>query len=114
MAFEQQRGEALHLLRGIEGGRLRSSDLAHLVEQADPALAYLVFTWLRHRYGHGHPAAEGVLGRIVELTEGHPAVRAKLREGKADPIVAFIEEERGYGESDAEAFVAFVVEKLEG
>lgn len=113
MAFEPQTREALYLLQGIENGTLASAEAARLVEQADPALVYLLFTWLRERYGRGHPAAEGVLGRVLEITSRSSRVEGMLREGKADPITTWFEEVHEYRDFDAESFVALVVEKLE-
>lgn len=114
MAFEQQQREALHLLQGIENGMLRVSEASHLVDEADPVLVYLMFTWLRSRYGADHPASEGVIGRLVELTEGHGSAKAKMREGKSDPIVKWFETEHAYRDFNASEFIALVVEKLEG
>ncbi len=114
MAFEQERREALHLLRGVENGTLRAADAAHVIGESDPALVYLILTWIRSRYGGDHPAAEGVLGRLVELSTRHASVKAKMREGKADPIVAWFEDEYSYRDLQAEDFIALIVEKLEG
>ena len=114
MAFEQEQRAALHLLQGIENGTLRTSDASHLVDEADPALVYLIFTWLRGRYGADHPAAEGVIGRLVQLTGGHGSAAAKMREGKSDPIVTWFEAEHSYKEFGATDFIALIVEKLEG
>jgi len=113
VAFEQEIREALYLLQGIENGTLATTDAVRLVEQADPALVYLLFTWLRSRYGGGHPAAEGVLGRVVEITAKSSKVKGMLREGQADPIASWFEEVHEYRDFDAESFVALVVEKLE-
>ena len=114
MAFEQEQREARHLLQGIENGTLSTAAAGSLVDDADPALVYLIFTWLRERYGADHPAAEGVIGRIVELTNGHNTVKAKMREGKADPIVQWFEEEHSYRDFGCDDFVELVIEKLEG
>ncbi|RLB47228.1 MAG: hypothetical protein DRJ42_25855 [Deltaproteobacteria bacterium] len=114
MAFEHEQREALHLLQGIENGTMSISEAAHLIDEADPALVYLLLTWLRSHYGGDHPAAEGVIGRLVELTGKHAGVKASMREGKADSIVAWFEEEHSYREFSATGFVALVVEKLEG
>jgi len=114
MAFAQEQREALHLLQGIEEGSLSIADAAHLIERADPALVYLVLTWIRSRYGGDHPAAEGVLGRLVELNNRYASIKTKMREGKADPIVGWFEEEHAYRDFDATSFIALVVEKLEG
>ena len=114
MEFAQEQREALRLLQGVENGTLSTVDAARLVEAADPALVYLLFTWLRKRYGGEHPAAEGVLGRLGELSEGYPSVKAQMQEGKADSIARWFEEEYEYRDFGAEDFVALVVEKLEG
>lgn len=113
MAFEHETREALYLLRGIENGTLAIREAVRLTEEADPALVYLLFTWLRSRYGGGHPAAEGVLGRVVEITAKSTKVKGMMREGKGDSIVAWFEEVHEYRGFDAESFVALVVEKLE-
>ncbi|MDD9934793.1 MAG: hypothetical protein OXT09_14385 [Myxococcales bacterium] len=113
MAFDQEKRQAMHLLQGVENGTLRISEAARLVEEADPALVYLLLTWLRSHYGGDHPAAAGVLGRLVELNSAHGSVRARMREGKADPVVAWFEEEHGYRDFGAADFVDLVVDKLE-
>lgn len=112
MAFAREQREALHLLEGIENGTLSTSEAGHLIDEADPALVYLIVTWLRSRYGADHPAAEGVIGRLVELTGG--SVKDKMREGKADPVVTWFEEEHSYRDLAANDFVELIVEKLEG
>lgn len=114
MAFAQEQRDALHLLHGIENGTLSAVDAAHLIDEADPALVYFIFTWLRSRYGGDHPAAEGVLGRLVELTAQHGSVQSKMREGKSDPIVTWFEDEYGYRDFGDVQFIALVIEKLEG
>ncbi len=114
MAFAQEQQDALYLLEGIENGTLAASSAARRIEEADPALSYFIVTWLRERYGRDHPAAEGVIGRLVELTSGYRTVKAKLAEGKRDPIVAWFEEEYSYRDFDAKHFIELVVEKLEG
>jgi len=114
MSHEQEKREALRLLEGLEQGSMSSADIGHLVDEADPALVYLVFTWLRNRYGNDHPAAEGVIGRVVEVTNGHNSTKAKMREGKQDCISSWFEEEHSYKEFGAKEFISLVVEKLEG
>ncbi len=114
MAFAHEQQQALYLLQGIENGTLGASAAAQRIEEADPALVYFIFTWLRARYGRDHPAAEGVIGRLVELTSKHRAVKAQMSEGKRDSIVAWFEEEYSYRDFGAEAFIELIVEKLEG
>jgi len=114
MAFEREQEEALNLLRDIESGKLRGSEAGYRLDDTDPALVYLLFTWLRHRYGRDHPAAAGVIGRLVEITNGRNSVKASMREGKADPIIAWFEEEYEYRSFSDREFIALIVEKLEG
>ncbi|PRQ03068.1 hypothetical protein ENSA5_18390 [Enhygromyxa salina] len=112
MAFEHQRAAALRILQSIELGSLSSPELFNLIEEADPTLVYLIFTWLRVRY-RSDPAAEGVIGRMVELCKRYPSVTAQVKEGQADSVVEWFEDEYAYGDLDAQAFVALVVDKLE-
>lgn len=113
MAFEVEEREAMSLLQGIENGSLQGNSAAYRVCEADPALVYFIFTWLRSRYGADHPAAAGVVGRLVELSE-NSSVKAQLSEGKADSIVTWFESEHTYKEFDASRFISLIVEKLEG
>ncbi len=114
MSFAREQREALYLLEGIENGTLSSSNAGGLLDEADPALVYLIISWLRKRYGGDHPAAEGVVGRLVELTTKNDSVKAKMREGKADPVVTWFEDEYSYRDLSAADFIALIVEKLEG
>ncbi len=112
MAFANEQQAALRLLEAIENGSLAPVEASALIDDADPALVYFIFTWLRKRYGGDHPAAEGVLGRLVALTN-RASVKAKLQEGKADSIVAWFDEEYAYRDFDGPGFIAVVVDKLE-
>lgn len=113
MAFEQEQREALRLLQSIENGSASTLELARLIDNADPALVYLVITWLRSKYGGDHPAAEGVIGRLVELTDRHASVKSAMREGKADSVVTWFEEVHNYKDLGSAEFVALIVDKLE-
>ena len=113
MAFSTEKREALTLLEDIENGTTHGMDTGYRLDNSDPALVYFILTWLRHRYAT-HPAAAGVLGRIVEITNGNNSVTAKMNEGKQDSIVAWFEEEHEYKDFDGEAFIDLVIEKLEG
>ncbi len=81
MAFEQETKAALRILDGITEATMSSADSIDLVENADPALIYLLFTWIRHRYGPSHPASDAVLGRLVAISN-RPSVAAKMRRVK--------------------------------
>jgi hypothetical protein len=114
MSFDHEKRVAAHLLTAIEDGSHSTANLRPEYEEADPALVYLIFAWLRARYRPGHPAAEGVLGRIVALCTASSAVARKAREGERDSIVAWFEETYDYRDLDRDEFISLVVEKLEG
>lgn len=112
MAFDQETKAALRILEGIENGAMSTTDSLELVEDADPALVYLIFTWLRNRYGANDPASDAVLGRLGAVSK-LGIVAAKMKEGKADPLVEWFEDEHSYRDLGSREFVALVVEKLE-
>lgn len=114
MSFEHEERSAAHLLSAIEDGAPALADVRPLFEDADPALIYLLFAWLRARYHPSHPAAEGVLGRIVALCTMSPKVAKKARAGEKDPVVAWFEEAYEYREVERDQFISMIVEKLEG
>ena len=89
-------------------------EVVRLTSEADPAFVYLMFAWLRARYHSGHPASDGVLGRIVEVCTKSPTVVRSLRSGEADPISEWFEETYEVRDLDRDAFIDVVVEKLEG
>jgi len=112
MAFEMEQREARRLLDGVELGSLSVPDMARLIEAAEPTWIYLMFTWLRTRYAK-HAAAEGVLGRMLELSKNYPFIATMMREGQADSLTQWFEENYDYTQLDADSFVELVVEKLE-
>jgi hypothetical protein len=101
MAFEHEQRQALRMLEGIEQGSMNASESYGLLRDADPTLVYFIFTWLRAVYHPGHPASEGVLGRIVAICSGHPNVTKQIKEGQADILVAWFEENHSYREFQA-------------
>ncbi|MBS1122116.1 MAG: hypothetical protein H6Q90_4344 [Deltaproteobacteria bacterium] len=113
MALEQEQKAALRILEGIEEGTMSSADSFALVEDADPALIYLIFTYLRKKYGPDHPAAEGVIGRLVALSN-RGSVPKKMKEGQEDPVVEWFEDTYSYRDLGSKEFIELVIEKLEG
>lgn len=112
MPFEQQTKAALRILEGIESGTTSTADALELVDQADPALVYLIFTWIRNRYKPSDPASEAVLGRLVEVSK-LGSVAAKMKEGQVDPVVAWFEDEYSYRDLGSRQFIELIVDKLE-
>ena len=77
------------------------------------ALVALVFAWLRANYPASHPAAEGVLGRLVGLM-GASSVAAAVKKGGRDSIFTWFQETHEYREFSRGEFIDLIVEKLEG
>ena len=92
---------------------MSSAESFDLIEEADPALVYLIFTWIRKRYAD-HPNADAVVGRLLAVIGRDPSVAKKAKEGQEDPIVKWFEEEHSYREFGARDFIELVVDKLEG
>lgn len=111
MALEQEQRAAMRILEGIEEGAMSATDLFSLVEDADPALLYLIVTWLRKRYADH--ANDAVIGRLVEIS-GRGSIAAKMKEGQADPVVQWFEESYSYRKLEAPEFIELIIEKLEG
>jgi len=114
MAFNMEKAAARRLLGALEDAKLGTSDTFRLVEKADPALVYFVFTWLRARYPSSHPASDAVLGRMGELCSRYPKAARMAQDGKEDPIVEWFEDAYNYRDFQAAEFIDLVVEKLEG
>lgn len=112
MAFEQEQRAALRILEGIEEGTMTASESIAIVEDADPALIYLIFTWLRKRYAD-HTNADAVIGRLVAVSN-RPSVAKLMKEGQEDPVVEWFEDGYSYRELDKNAFIEMIIEKLEG
>ncbi|CAN5153061.1 hypothetical protein BH11MYX1_BH11MYX1_04210 [soil metagenome] len=91
---------------------MNATDSLALVEEADPALIYLIFTWLRKRYAE-HVNSDAVIGRVVDISN-KGAVPKMMKEGKADSVVQWFEETYSYKDLDKAAFIELIIEKLEG
>jgi hypothetical protein len=114
MSFDYEKRCAARILDAIENGSLPPDQTLPLLVDADPALIYMIFAWLRVRYHAGHSASDGVLGRIVHLCSESPKVARMARAGEKDPIVVWFEETHEYREFDRTDFISMIVEKLEG
>ncbi len=114
MGFEHEKRIAKRTLTVLEDGTLSIADMRPLYEEADPVLVHVIFAWLRARYRAGHPASEGVLGRMVELCQASRGVARAAKQGESDPIVEWLEESYDYGDLDRDELISLVVDKLEG
>lgn len=112
MSFELEQRAALRILEGIEEGTMSAADSAAAVEEADPALVYLIVTWLRKKYAD-HTNADAVLGRLLAISS-RPVVAQKMKEGEADPVVEWFEDGYKYRDLGSTEFIELIVDKLEG
>lgn len=112
MALEQEQRAALRILEGIEDGTMSATDSLALVEAADPALVYLIITWLRKRYSD-HPNADAVLGRVAAISS-RGATAKIMKQGQADAISRWFEDSYSYRTLEKQEFIELVIEKLEG
>ncbi len=113
MPFEHEKREALRMLQGIEDGTMTAMQSHDLLRDADPALVYFVFTWLREHYHRSHPAAEAVLGRVAAICVKYPAVTRQIKAGESDAVVSWFQDAYSYRDLDARGFIDLVVDKLE-
>lgn len=113
MDFSYEKRVAERLLAAVEDGTLSTEDARPLYEEADPALVYLIFAWLRAKYPGSHPDSDGVLGRVVSLCSASTTVSKHVRSGEKDVIVEWFEETYEYRDLDRDSFLSLVVEKLE-
>ena len=114
MEFAHEKRTARHMLSALEDGSQSIEDMRGLYEEADPALVYLLFGWLRDRYPASHGASVGVLGRIVGLCQASSVVAKAARTGEKDAIAQWFEETHSYREMERDDFIDLIVEKLEG
>ncbi len=91
---------------------MNATDSLALVEEADPALVYLIITWLRKRYADDRNS-DAVLGRVADISN-KGTVAKLMKEGKADSVVEWFEENNSYKDLDKAAFIELIIEKLEG
>ena len=110
-----QKSEAMRLLDGLENGTMDADDSMFLAEKIDPALFYLLVKFLRACYPASDPAAEAVLGRVVQLTSSGVTLVRKFKEGEQDPISQWFEMDHTFQDFRARGreLVDVVVEKLE-
>ena len=113
MAFDQENKAALRILEGITEGQMSPEDSFALVDEADPALVYLIVTWIRAHYGPSNPASDGVLGRLLAISN-RPSIASKMKEGQGDPVIEWFEDGYSYKKLEAKEFIELIVDKLEG
>ena len=93
---------------------MSAADSYALIEDADAALVYLLFTWIRNRYAASHAASDAVIGRLLAISNRYPTVTKKMKDGQGDPVVEWFEDAYKYKDLEAKEFIEIVIDKLEG
>jgi hypothetical protein len=107
---------AVWVLESIENGSAEAREIFSKLEALDPVLVYFIFRFLREKYGSGNPAGEGVMKRVLEITENHPNLVAMSRTGEKDPIREWFDDTYTVREyfQQVEELIEMLVEKIEG
>ena len=110
-----EKTEGERLLAGLENGGMSATAARSIAERLDPALGYLILSFLRAVYPVSDPAASGVLERVVRLTSGRAELLRRYEEGKADPISRWFEECHSYRDFKGRGrdLVELIVDKIE-
>ena len=114
MSFAPEIRAAAHLLAVVEDGSHSTTRICHLYEDADPALVYLIFSWLRAHYPPSHSAYDGGIGRSAAACAASSTVARKVKAGESDAIVAWFEESYEYRDLHRDDFIPIIIEQLEG
>lgn len=113
MAFEAEKEAALRILQGIELGTMTADESYELLAEADPALVYFIFKWLKKRY-RDHEDEEEVRRRVKDIRNTYRAITRRAKSAEDDPLIGWFEGTYQYKDLDAAEFIDIVVEKLEG
>lgn len=112
--FAEEKNQALAMLMGIVDGTMMPDESHELLDQADPALVYFLFKWIKKYYNGEREDSEGVRARLSDVKNSFRSLTRKAKDGEMDPIVEWFEGTYRYRELDPVAFVDLVIEKLEG
>lgn len=116
MSIQRQVDEAVYLLDGLESGHLDAAAVYNKLKDYDPVLIHFYIRYLRDKYPPTHPAAEGVMARLLDLTGTYADIVQKARSGEKDIIREWFDETYSMREffNDKEKFLQLLIEKLEG
>ena len=108
--------DPLRLLEGLENGTLHSADGFAIAERLDDFLLFCIFRYLREKYPSNSPDGQGVMARLLEISQNHPTVVQKSKSGEKDILKEWFDETFTMNQffSDPEKLIHTVVDKLEG
>ena len=109
------KNQAERLLRGLEDGRMDTSEAKQLAQDLDPVLVFAILRYLREAYPASNPAASAVLDRVVALTSTWPEIVATSEKGEQDPISEWFTSEYSFGDFRGRGsdMLDLIVDKLE-
>jgi hypothetical protein len=115
MSGSTDKKDAVRLLRGLEDGKMTTSEAGMLADELDPVLVYCILRYLREVYPASNPAASGVLDRVVALTENNPQLVTKSKEGERDSVSEWFSSEHSFTDfrGRGDEMVELMVDKLE-
>lgn len=90
--------EAVRVLSAIENGTMQPEDAANRARDLDPVYVWAITEFVRDAYSSSHPAAAGVLDRLVRMTGAERSLVRKHKDGEADPIAAWFRSEYSWGD----------------
>lgn len=112
--FEREKQEALGILLGIVHGLAEPDETNAALDEADPALVYFLFKYIKKHFHRDHPDNEVVRGRLSAVTNQYRGLTRRAKSGEEDPIVEWFEGNYRYDELGPDEFIDLVIEKLEG
>lgn len=116
MSIQNEINEGLRLLIGLEEGQMSAVEAYRIANDRDPLLVYFVIKYLREKYSPGNPASEGVMGRVLELTQTYDSIAKACRESEKDILVEWFDD--AYSVKDfykkPQEYMKLIVEKIEG
>jgi hypothetical protein len=115
MNTSTDKNQAEKLLRGLEDGRMDTSEAKSLAQDLDPVLVYAILRYLRENYPASNPAATAVLDRVVALTSSWPEIVNTSQAGEKDPISEWFTSEYSFGDFRGRGsdMLDLIVDKLE-
>jgi hypothetical protein len=108
--------EGHRFLVGLETGNLPTEDIYAISENLDPILVFFCIKYLRMTYKPGHPDANGVAERILDLTKTYDSIVKAVKEGEGDSLNEWFEDDLNPSQykDNTEVFMDLLVEKIEG
>jgi hypothetical protein len=102
-------------LRHIENGSAEEASINKTLETLDPLIVYFIFRYIRERYQAGHPSADGVLNRMLNLTGNYTGLVKRAKEGEKDPVREWFDDTHRMKEffDKGDELMTLLVDKIE-